>query len=427
MPEIKNYRKRIADDILKRKLEGKGAVLIEGPKWCGKTTTAEQVASSVLYMDDPEKKSQNIAMAEMNPKRLLKGDSPRLIDEWQLAPKLWDAIRFEVDHRSELGQFILTGSAVPPETKDIAHTGTGRFTWLTMRTMSLFESGDSTGEVSLKELFESPETIDGESTIDLDRLAFLVCRGGWPQAIDMRDEIALDQAIDYYDAVVHSDINRVDNVNKNPERVKRLMRSYARNQGTQVANTVLANDVMANDGASIDDDTIASYVNALKKIFVVEDMPAWNPNLRSKTAIRSSDTRYYTDPSIAAATLGIGPQDLVADLNTFGFLFETMCVRDLRVFADAIGGTVYHYRDKDGLECDAVVHLRNGSYGLIEIKLGGDTLIEEGARTLGTLAQKIDIDKMKAPAFSMVLVGIGDYAYRRPDGVYVVPIGSLRN
>lgn len=427
MPEIKNYRKRIADDILKRKLEGKGAVLIEGPKWCGKTTTAEQVASSVLYMDDPEKKSQNIAMAEMNPKRLLKGDSPRLIDEWQLAPKLWDAIRFEVDHRSELGQFILTGSAVPPETKDIAHTGTGRFTWLTMRTMSLFESGDSTGEVSLKELFESPETIDGESTIDLDRLAFLVCRGGWPQAIDMRDEIALDQAIDYYDAVVHSDINRVDNVNKNPERVKRLMRSYARNQGTQVANTVLANDVMANDGASIDDDTIASYVNALKKIFVVEDMPAWNPNLRSKTAIRSSDTRYYTDPSIAAAALGIVPQDLVADLNTFGFLFETMCVRDLRVFADAIGGTVYHYRDKDGLECDAVVHLRNGSYGLIEIKLGGDTLIDDGARTLSTLAQKIDTDKMKAPAFSMVLVGIGDYAYRRPDGVYVVPIGSLRN
>lgn len=427
MPEIKNYRKRIADDILKRKLEGKGAVLIEGPKWCGKTTTAEQVASSILYMDDPEKKSQNIAMAEMNPKRLLKGDSPRLIDEWQLAPKLWDAIRFEVDHRSELGQFILTGSAVPPETKDIAHTGTGRFTWLTMRTMSLFESGDSTGEVSLKELFESPETIDGESTIDLDRLAFLVCRGGWPQAIDMRDEIALDQAIDYYDAVVHSDINRVDNVNKNPERVKRLMRSYARNQGTQVANTVLANDVMANDGASIDDDTIASYVNALKKIFVVEDMPAWNPNLRSKTAIRSSDTRYYTDPSIAAAALGIGPQDLVADLNTFGFLFETMCVRDLRVFADAIGGTVYHYRDKDGLECDAVVHLRNGSYGLIEIKLGGDTLIDDGARTLSTLAQKIDTDKMKAPAFSMVLVGIGDYAYRRPDGVYVVPIGSLRN
>lgn len=427
MPTTKNYRKRIADEILKRKLEGKGAVLIEGPKWCGKTTTAEQIAASVLYMDDSEKKAQYIAMAELNPKRLLKGDAPRLIDEWQLAPKLWDAIRFEVDHREGLGQFVLTGSAVPPDTKEIAHSGTGRFTWMTMRTMSLYESGDSTGEVSLKALFESPEMIDGESNIDLDRLAFLVCRGGWPQAVDMRDEIALDQAIDYYDAVIHSDINRADNVTKNPERVKRLMRSYARNQGGQIANTVLANDIAANDGATIDDETVASYINALKKIFVVEDMPAWNPNLRSKTAIRSSDTRYYTDPSIAAAALGIGPQDLVNDLNTFGFLFETMCVRDLRVFADAMNGMVYHYRDKDGLECDAVIHLRNGAYGLIEIKLGGETLIEEGAKTLTALAQKIDTTQMKAPAFSMVLVGVGDYAYRRPDGIYVVPIGCLGN
>ena len=427
MPITKNYRKRVADDILKRKLEGKGAVLIEGPKWCGKTTTAEQLAVSVLYMDDPEKKTQNITMAELNPKRLLKGEAPRLIDEWQLAPKLWDAIRFEVDHRAELGQFILTGSAVPPDTKEIAHSGTGRFTWLTMRTMSLYESGDSTGEVSLKELFDTPEMIDGESDLDIDKLAFLVCRGGWPQAIDMREEIALDQAIDYYDAVVNSDINRADNVNKNPERVKRLMRSYARNQGTQVPNTVLAADISANDGVGIDDETVASYINALKKIFVVEDMPAWNPNLRSKTAIRSSDTRYYTDPSIAAAALGIGPQDLISDLKTFGFLFETLCIRDLRVFADSLGGTVYHYRDKDGLECDSVVHLRNGDYGLVEIKLGGESLIEEGAKTLTALSQKIDTDKMKKPAFLMVLVGIGDYAYRRSDGIYVVPIGCLRN
>lgn len=427
MSAIKNYRKRVADDILMRKLEGKGAVLIEGPKWCGKTTTAEQIAASVLYMDDPETKQQNIAMAELNPKRLLKGEAPRLIDEWQLAPKLWDAIRFEVDHREELGQFVLTGSAVPPDTKEITHSGTGRFTWLTMRPMSLYESGDSTGEVSLKELFTGPEMIDGESHVDLDRLAFLVCRGGWPQSVDMRDEIALDQAFDYYDAVVHSDINRADNVNKNPERVKRLMRSYARNQGGQVANTVLANDISANDGSAIDDETVASYVNALKKIFVIEDMPAWNPNLRSKTAIRSSDTRYYIDPSIAAAALGIGPQDLIADLKTFGFLFETLCVRDLRVFADAMNGTVYHYRDKDGLECDAVIHLRNGTYGLVEIKLGGDALIEEGAKTLTALAKKIDPEKMNAPAFSMVLVGVGDYAYRRRDGIYVVPIGCLRD
>ena len=424
---MKNYRKRVADNILARKLEGKGAVLIEGPKWCGKTTTAEQVAASILYMDDPEKKEQNIAMSELNPKRLLKGDVPRLIDEWQLAPKLWDAIRFEVDHRRELGQFVLTGSAVPHDTKEITHSGTGRFTWLTMRPMSIFESGESSGEVSLKSLFDQPNEIDGESTLDIERLAFLVCRGGWPQAIEMRDEVALDQAVDYYDAVVKSDINRADGVQKNPERVKRLMRSYARNQGSQVPNTVIAQDIAANDDATMDTDTVASYLNALRKIFVIEDMPAWNPNLRSKTAIRSSDTRYYVDPSIATAALGIGPQDLIADLKTFGFLFETLCVRDLRVFADALNGQVYHYRDKDGLECDAVVHLRNGAYGLVEIKLGGDRLIEEGATNLKALSGKIDTDKMKTPSFLMVLTGTGDYAYRRPDGVYVVPIGCLKD
>ena len=255
---MKNYRKRIADDILIRKLEGKGAVLIEGPKWCGKTTTAEQVAASILYMDDPEKKEQNIAMSELNPKRLLKGETPRLIDEWQLAPKLWDAIRFEVDHRDQLGQFVLTGSAVPADTREITHSGTGRFTWLTMRPMSLYESGDSTGDVSLKDLFSDVSEIDGDSDLSIDRLAFLVCRGGWPQAVDMRDEIALDQAMDYYDAVVHADINRADNVQKNPERVKRLMRSYARNQGGQVPNTVLSQDIAANDETPISEETVAS-------------------------------------------------------------------------------------------------------------------------------------------------------------------------
>ena len=424
---MKKYRKRIADDILKRKLEGKGAVLIEGPKWCGKTTTAEQVAASVLYMDDPEKKQQNITMAELSPKRLLQGATPRLIDEWQLAPKLWDAIRFEVDHRGELGQFVLTGSAVPADTREVTHSGTGRFTWLTMRPMSLYESGESSGDVRLQDLFDGLTEIDGASSLSIERLAFLVCRGGWPQAVDMRDEIALDQAMDYYDAVVHSDINRADNVQKNPEKVKRLMRSYARNQGGQVPNTAFAQDVVSNDDAPISEETVASYVNALRKIFVVEDMSAWNPNIRSKTAIRTSDTRYYVDPSIAAAALGIGPNDLINDLKTFGFLFETLCVRDLRVFADALGGNVYHYRDKDGLECDAVIHLRNGKYGLIEIKLGGDRLIEEGAKSLKTLESKIDTDKMNAPSFLMVLTGTGDYAYRRHDGVYVVPIGCLKN
>ena len=424
---MKNYRARIADEILKRKLEGKGAVLIEGPKWCGKTTTAEQIATSILYMDDPERKEQNIAMSELNPKRLLKGETPRLIDEWQLAPKLWDAIRFEVDHRGEMGQFVLTGSAVPADTKEITHSGTGRFTWLTMRPMSLYESGDSSGEVSLKDLFEGISEIDGASNLSIDRLAFLICRGGWPQAVNMRDEIALDQAIDYYDAVVRSDINRADNVQKNPEKVRRLMRSYARNQGGQVPNTALAQDIAANDETPINEETVASYVNALRKIFVVEDMPAWNPNIRSKTAIRTSDTRYFIDPSIATAALGIGPNDLLNDLKTFGFLFETLCIRDLRIFADALGGNVYHYRDKDGQECDAVIHLRNGKYGLIEIKLGGEKLIEEGATSLKAMNNKIDTDKMNAPSFLMVLTGTGDFAYRRNDGVYVVPVGCLKN
>ena len=298
-----NYRKRVADQILLNKMEGKGAVLIEGPKWCGKTTTAEQIAASVLYMDDPETKDQNIAMAGINPKRLLAGETPRLIDEWQLAPKLWDAIRFEVDHRGELGQFVLTGSAVPPETKEITHSGTGRFSWLTMRPMSLYESGESTGEVSLKALFDGAETVDGAAHLDLDRLAFLVCRGGWPQAVGMRDEIALEQAFDYLEGVVRSDINRADGSAKNPEWVRRLMRSLARNQGTQIANTQIAADMEANEGTSISEDTVAAYINALKRIFVVEDMPAWNPNLRSRTAIRTSSTRYYTDTTIAATAI----------------------------------------------------------------------------------------------------------------------------
>lgn len=424
---MKQYRKRIADQILQRKLQGKGAVLIEGPKWCGKTTTAEQTAKSFLYMNDPKTMRQNLSMAEIDPGRLLQGKTPRLIDEWQLAPKLWDAVRFEVDHRHDLGQFILTGSAVPPETDEIKHSGTGRVSWLTMRTMSLFESGESSGEVSLQELFAAPEKISGTASSDIERIAFFVCRGGWPQAVDMERELALDQAIDYYDGVVHSDINRADNVNKNPERVKRLMRSFARMQGAQVPNSAIGEDIRVNDDDSINEETVGRYIDALKKIFVVEDMPAWNPNLRSKTAIRTSDTRYYTDPSIAAAALGLGPDDLLADLNTFGLLYETLAVRDLRVYAESLGGQVYHYRDKDGLECDAVVHLRNGAYGLVEIKLGGDKLIEEGVRTLQALAGKIDTGKMKAPSFLMVLTGVGDYAYRRHDGVYIVPIATLKN
>ncbi|MDD6195296.1 MAG: DUF4143 domain-containing protein [[Clostridium] aminophilum] len=423
---MKEYKPRVVDEMLKDKLEAKGAVVIEGPKWCGKTTTAMQVANSVLRMDEPSRRDANIQLSEIAPERLLQGAVPRLIDEWQIAPKLWDAARYEVDTRGEEGQFILTGSAVPVESREITHSGTGRFTWLTMRPMSLYESGESSGEVSLEELFKTPEQIVGTNSLDIGKLAFQICRGGWPHAIGMREKIALTQAVDYYDAVVKSDINRADGVTKDPERVKRLMRSFARNQGGQVANTVLRDDIQANDTESLSEDTIASYINALKKIFVVEDMPAWNPNLRSKTSIRTTDTRYYVDPSIATAALGVAPNDLINDLNTLGLLFETMCVRDLRVYAEYLGGDVLHYRDKTGLECDTVIHLRNGKYGLAEIKLGGQRLIEEGAANLKTLAAKIDTTKMPAPSFMMIVVGTGEYAYRREDGVYIVPIGCLK-
>lgn len=425
---MENYKPRLADKTLQRKLKGKGAVLIQGPKWCGKTTTAEQMAKSILYMSKPDDVKSNLIAADINPSKLLEGDIPRLIDEWQIAPKLWDAVRFEVDHRKGMGQFILTGSAVPPDDDEIFHTGTGRFAWIKMRPMSLFESGESSGEISLKAMFDQPEQILAENKIDnIDKLAFLICRGGWPGAIDMEDEIGLDQAFDYYDAIVNTDISRVDNVKRDSERAKRLMKSYARHQGTQTAYTVLRDDILANDAENLTEDTVYSYTNALRKIFVIEDMPAWNPNLRSKTAIRTSDTRYFTDPSIATASLGLGPNDLVKDLNTMGLFFETMCIRDLRVYAESIDGEVYHYRDKTGLECDAVIHLRNGSFGLIEIKLGGDHLIEEGAENLKKFSKKIDTSKMKAPSFMMVLTGTGKYAYRREDGVYVVPVGCLKD
>lgn len=424
---MKEYKKRIADELIQRKLRGKGAVLVEGPKWCGKTTTSEELSKSVLYMSKPDSLKQNMMLADINPSLLLEGEVPRLVDEWQIAPKLWDAVRYEVDHRNEEGQFILTGSAVPADSDAIQHTGTGRFAWVLMRPMSLFESGESNGSVRLTDLFNAPEQIAAINALDLKKIAFLVCRGGWPRATFLEDDIALEQAYDYYDAIINQDISRVDGIKRDIERVKTLMRSYARNQGAQVSNAMLKADMQANDVDSLYEDTVMSYVNALKKIFVIEDMPAWNPNLRSKTAIRTSDTRYYIDPSVAVAALGLDPNDLIGDLETFGLLFETMCVRDLRVYADALGGSVYHYRDKTGLECDAVIHLRNGSYGLIEIKLGGEESIEHGATTLKTLGNKVNTDKMKAPAFLMVLTAVGDYAYRREDGVYVVPVGCLRD
>jgi len=413
--------------MLQDQLEASGVVLIQGPKWCGKTTTAEQQAKSVLYMDAPKTLKANLLLAESDPEVLFQGETPRLIDEWQLAPKLWDAARFEVSHRRLPGQLIFTGSAVPPDLSELTHSGTGRFAWLTMRPMSLWESGESNGSVSLKDMSQGKMTAAVALDMSLKELSFLICRGGWPGSLLLTHKAALRQAINYVEAVANSDISRVDNVNRNADFTRRLLRSYARHQGGQVPISTIYADIEENRMGSMSEDTIASYILALKKIFVIEDMLAWSPNLRSKTAIRTSDTRYFVDPSIATAALGLGPEDLIGDLKTFGLLFETLAVRDLRIYADALDGQVYHYRDKNGLECDAVLHLRNGNFGLIEIKLGGDSLIEAGANTLKKLAEKIDTTKMKSPSFLMVLTGVGQYAYRRKDGVYVVPIGSLKD
>lgn len=427
---MEHYRPRILDTMLALKLQAKGAVLIEGLKWCGKTTTAEQFAASQVLLSRPDIKEQFKNLIEIDIDTALAGKSPMLIDEWQTIPKLWDAVRYIVDSRRKMGQFILTGSSVPSHNLDSEreHSGAGRFSWLTMRPMSLYESGESTGEVSLGELFSSQKNILAQNRLTLQDITFLICRGGWPMAVGLPHEIALEQAFDYYDAVTKEDIVRVDGVKRASERVQRLMRAYSRHQGAQVSIATLRDDLLENDSSSLDDNTINSYLEALRKIFVIEDMPAWNPNLRSKTAIRTTDTRYFVDPSIATAALGLGPSDLLNDLNTTGLLFETLCIRDLRVYAESIKGRVYHYRDKSGLECDAVVHLRNGQYGLIEIKLGGQSLIDAGVATLVALEEKIDVSKMKRPAFKMVLTATGDYAYRRPsDGIYVVPIGCLKN
>ncbi len=423
---MNKYYKRVSDKVLLEHLKSKGAVLIEGPKWCGKTTSAKHLANSYIEMDRPDVTEQYQQMAKINPSILLKGNVPRLIDEWQLATNIWNAVRYEVDQRGEFGQFILTGSSVPAHLDESTHTGTGRIVRMLMRPMSLYESEDSTGEVSLGDLFQGKE-ISGIDNHNIEDIAFVICRGGWPQALDRKENIALKQALDYYDGVVKDDITRVNGTTKVPERTKRIMTSYARNVSTQASLETIRADVISNDVETFDKEALYGYINALKRIFVIEDSPAWNPNLRSKTAVRTSETRYFVDPSIATAALGLGPNDLINNLELMGLLFENLCVRDLRIYADALNGNVYHYRDKTGLECDAVVHLRNGQYGLIEIKLGGDTLINEGAASLLKLANKIDTSKMQKPTFLMVLCGVAPFAYRRKDGVFVLPIGCLKD
>ena len=426
------YRARIADALLAEKLSYMGAVLVQGPKWCGKTTTSRQAVRSEVSLEDSVKGKSNRILAQTRPDRLLEGAIPRLIDEWQEGPLLWDAVRTAVD-RGGRGMFVLTGSAVPPEVDEgddervPRHSGTGRIARLTMRPMSLWESGDSTGEVSISKLFAGEDVTGARSNLELENVSELICRGGWPGALDLSGRAARGPAKEYYAAIVERDISRADKTLRDPGRVDRLMRSLARLQGTQSSASIICADMKANDADTLTEDTVYSYLKALRGIFVTEDMRAWCPNLRCKTPLRTTDTRYYTDPSIAAAALGLGTGDLLNDLSTFGLFFETLAVRDLRTCADALGGSVLHYLDKSGLECDAVIRLENGSYGLIEIKTGGDALIEKGVKTLEALSRKIDITRMPPPSFCMVLVADGEYAYRRKeDGITVCPIGCLR-
>lgn len=421
------YKHRIADRILERKVLGKGAVLIEGPKWCGKTTTAKQLSKSILDLGDSSVLMQSSQLIEISPKTLLEGKTPRLIDEWQALPTIWDCIRSEVDRRGEPSQFILTGSSVLPEAEETIHSGTGRFAYIKMRTMSLYESGESTGSISLSDLFEGKSFEVLQNEMDIDELAYLICRGGWPWATLIPKEVALDQAFDYVDSVVQKDIQRVDKIKRSPDRARLLLRSYARNISQQISYATIRKDMLANDASTLDEDTVADYVKALKKLFVIEDLAAWNPNIRSKAAIRTSDTRHFVDPSIGTAALRLGPKDLINDLQSFGLFFEDLVVRDLRVYAEALDGELYHYRDSSGLECDTVLHRRNGSYALLEVKIGGENRINEGAANLLALAKNIDTNKMSAPSFMAVIIGVGKYAYQRKDGVYVIPIGCLKD
>jgi predicted AAA+ superfamily ATPase len=423
------YLPRIADKVLETALETSGAVLIEGPKWCGKTRTAEEKAASVLYMQDPDNTASYMKAADTKPSLLLKGDSPRLLDEWQMAPVLWDAVRFSIDRRGESGQFILTGSAVPRDNA-VQHTGTGRISRMLMRPMSLFESLESKGTVSLKALFDG--AIDGKngysfdslSSLSIEALAFALTRGGWPASVRHKASVALRQVYDYVDAVINIDVSRVDDVEKSPVRVRFLMRSLARNVSTTASITTIHKDIAGNE-EFISEKTISSYLNALSRIFVIEDLPAWNPAMRSRTALRTAPKRHFVDPSIATAVLRANPNTLLQDFNTFGLLFESLCVRDLRVYAQAIDGEVFHYRDKSGLEADAIVHLKDGRWGAIEVKMGAKE-IETAAENLKILRTKINLDKMKEPSFFFFFTD-GEIGYRRKDGVYIVPIGVLRD
>lgn len=419
----KKYYKRLLDDKIEIYIKTFGAVLIEGPKWCGKTTTASRHAKSILKMQDPRQIKNNLLIADSAPELLLEGEKPRLIDEWQIAPNLWDSVRVAVDESGESGQFILTGSATPLK-ESTMHTGTGRIARIVMRPLSLFESMDSSGLVSLGSLFQGMQLNGSKSNLSIRDIANLICRGGWPQSIGRDTDSAMLIAEQYVKSVYEADIQRLDGSLKDPKRVETFLRSYARNIQTLAKNTVMLEDMKSND-ISLTEATFYSYLNALRRLFIIEDTPAWAPNIRSKTAIRTSSKKGFVDPSIATAILGQSPDSLLKDFEFFGFVFEALCIRDLRIYANQINGEVFHYRDDYGLECDAIIRLRDGSYALIEIKLGGKA--EESAATnLQNLEKLLALKGHPAPKFKMILTG-GEYAYERNDGIFVVPIGCLRD
>lgn len=429
---MNEYKPRIADGLLSEKLSYMGAVLVRGAKWCGKTTTARQIAKSSVFLADARKGAANRQLAQQRPDRLLQGAYPRLIDEWQEVPSLWDAVRATVDDVGSRGMFVLTGSAVPPQVdeedirRQVRHTGTGRIARLTMRPMTIWESGDTRGTVSFADLFAGHDVVGEASDLQLENVAELICRGGWPGAMGLTGRAARGPSREYFEAICETDISRVDDTLRDSVRVRGVMKSLSRLQGTQSSAAVICGDVKVNDVTSLTEDTVYSYLKALKKIFVTEDLEAWCPNLRCKTPVRTTNTRYFTDPSIATAALGVSPDELLNDLPTFGLFFETLAIRDLRTYAEELGGRLYHYHDKSGLECDAVMRLENGQYGLIEIKTGGETLIAKGEKSLKDLATKIDTTKMPHPSFLMILTADGDFAYRTNADVWVCPIGCLR-
>lgn len=427
------YLKRIADEQLKLRLEALGAVQIKGPKWCGKTTTAEMQAKSVIKMQNPDTREGYLAAVRTKPSLLLKGDTPRLIDEWQVAPVLWDAVRHAVDERNLKGQFILTGSTVIDD-EEIMHTGTGRISKMSMYPMSLYESKESNGRISLRELFDNKNLdIDGiMSSLSIEELIFAACRGGWPASLDnMSDAAKLLIAKDYVDIICSEDISKVDKVQRNPSLARLIMRSYSRNLCTLAKKTSMLADVSVEmESTSIK--TFDDYIGALEKLFVIEDIEAWCPAIRSATVIRTGKKRCFVDPSIAVAALGASPQSLELDLKTFGFIYECMCIRDLKIYSQALGGMLSYYHDRYGLEADAVLHLDDGRYALIECKLGSRD-IEEGAKHLielkNLVKEKNEKEKqmtLRLPDLLIVLTG-GELAYTREDGVKVIPIGCLKD